>query len=161
MRNFLQLLVILALLGGPGAAGAQDIRINPVPPGLKPQWTQVPGAPQVSYAPNLPTDVFRYRGKYYLFWENYFYRSSAPQGPWQAVTKVPQVFYNVDPAYFKTVRKAGEAPAAPGGPAPSPKGKMIDIPSTAPPAQAIPTTEPPAPADPEPPGAPAKLPKVM
>ena len=29
------------------------------------------------------------------------------------VVKVPEVFYNVDPAYFKTVKKAGGAPAAP------------------------------------------------
>ena len=115
MRHLLKLLAILALVAAPEAAGAQDIRINPVPPGVKPQWTQVPGAPQVSWAPNLPTDVFRYRGKYYFFWENYFYRGSAPEGPWKAVVKVPEVFYQVDPAYFKTVKKAGEAPAAPGG----------------------------------------------
>ena len=112
MRHFLKLLAIVALVAFPGTAGAQDIRINPVPPGVKPQWTRVPGAPQVSWAPNLPTDVFRYSGKYYFFWANYFYRGSAPEGPWKAVVKVPEVFYQVGPAYFKTV-KAGEAPAAP------------------------------------------------
>ena len=54
MRHFLKLLVILAMVAAPLAAGAQDIRINPVPPGSKPKWTQVPGAPKVSWAPQPP-----------------------------------------------------------------------------------------------------------
>jgi len=149
MRRWLLLLAIVALVAAPEAFGAQDIRINPVPPGLKPRWTRVPGAPQVSWAPNLPTDVFRYGGKYYFYWENYFYRGSGPEGPWKAVVKVPEVFYQVDPAYFKTAKPAGEAPAAPAGSTPSPKGKIIEIPPTAPPEQA------PAEPQPEPP------PKVM
>jgi hypothetical protein len=152
MRQILRLLALAALLAAPATAGAQDIRINPVPPHLKPQWTQVPGAPQVSYAPNLPTDVFRYRGKYYLFWENYFYRSSTPQGPWKALVKVPEVFYNIDPAYFKPAKKAGEAPAASGEAAPIPKAKIIDLSPAEPPAP---------PTSPETPEVPAKPPRVM
>ncbi len=155
MRRFLKLLAIVALVAFPGTAGAQDIRINPVPPNLKPQWTRVPGAPQVSWAPNLPTDVFRYRGKYYFFWENFFYQGPRPEGPWKLVGKVPGVFYQVDPAYFKTVKKAGEVPAPPGGSAPSPKAKIIDLPPTAPPALAPGEPQPAPPAGPEPP------PKVM
>ena len=161
MRHFLKFLAIVALMAAPQAAGAQDIRIDPVPPGVKAQWTQVPGAPQVFWAPNLPTDLFRYRGKYYFFWENYFYQGSRPEGPWKLVSKVPQVFYNVDPAYFKTVKKAGEAPAAPtatGEAAPSPKAKIIDIAPTAPPAQA-PAAPPPTP--PAGPAGPETPPKVM
>jgi hypothetical protein len=160
MRHFLKLLAIVALIAGPQAAWTQDLRINPVPPDVKPRWTQVPGASQVSWAPNLPTDVFRYRGKYYFFWENYFYRGPAPEGPWQAVVKVPGVFYQVDPAYFKTVKKAGEAPAVAGS-TPPPKAKIIDIPPTAPPAQAPPEPGSAPPGSPEPPGAPATAPKVM
>jgi hypothetical protein len=164
MRHFLKLLAVLALVAAPQAAGAQDIRINPVPPGSKPQWTQVPGAPQVSWAPNLPTDVFRYRGKYYFFWGNFFYQGPRPEGPWKSVVKVPEVFYQVDPAYFKTVKPAGGAPAAPATPGESmtpPKAKIIDIPPAAPPAQ--PPAEPqPAPSgSPEPPGTPTTPPKVM
>ena len=83
MRDFLKVLLILAMVAAPLAAGAQDIRIDPVPPGAKPQWTKVPGAPQVSWAPNLPTDVFRYRGKYYFFWANFFYQGPRPEGPWK------------------------------------------------------------------------------
>ena len=119
------------MVAAPLAAGAQDIRINPVPPGSKPQWTKVPGAPQVSWAPNLPTDVFRYRGKYYFFWGNFFYQGPRPEGPWKSVVKVPEVFYQVGPAYFKTAKKAGETPAAPATPGESvtpPKAKIIDIP---------------------------------
>jgi hypothetical protein len=162
MRHVLKLLVILALAAVPWAAGAQDIRINPVPPGLKPQWTKIPGASQVSWAPNLPTDVFRYRGKYYFFWENYFYRGPAPQGPWKLVGKVPEVFYDIAPAYFKTVKKAAGTPAAPAASAepapPPPKAKFIDLPP------ASPAPAPPAPASPSPPGpgeTPAPPAKVM
>jgi len=149
MRRLLLLLTLLALAAAPEVFGAQDIRINPVPPGVKPQWTRVLGTPQVSWAPNLPTDVFRYGGKYYFFWDNYFYRGSAPEGPWESLKKVPEVFYQVDPACFKTVKKAGGAPAATGEATPPPKAKIIDIPPTAPPAQ--------APAEPQP----ESPPKVM
>jgi hypothetical protein len=159
MRRWLMLLAIVALVAAPEASGAQDIRINPVPPGLKPQWTQVPGTPQVSWAPNLPTDVFRYRGKYYFFWENYFYQGPAPEGPWKSVVKVPKVLHQVDPAYFKTVKPAAAAPAAPAGSTPSPKAKTIEVEPTAPPAQA------PAELAPQPPPGPEtpleQPPKVM
>ena len=123
MRRLLLLLAILALVAAPEVFGAQDIRINPVPPGVKPQWTRVPGTPQVSWAPNLPTDVFRYGGKYYFFWENYFYRGSAPEGPWKAVVKVPEVFYQVDPAYFKTVKPSRGGAGGPRGVHAVPQGE--------------------------------------
>ena len=92
MRHFLKLLALVALVAAPQAAGAQDIRINPVPPDVKAQWTQVPGAPQVSWAPNLPTDVFRYRGKYYFFWENFFTRAPAPKDPGSGWERCPTCF---------------------------------------------------------------------
>jgi hypothetical protein len=154
-----RLLITLALaaaLAGPPAL-AQDIRINPVPPHVKPQWTPVPGAPQVYYAPNLPTDVFRYRGKYYFFWAGYLYQGKNPTGPWKTVKAVPAFFHEIDAAYFKTANQAGEAPAAPGGATPSPRAKIIDLPPTAPPA---PTPEAPAPPGAAPEAAP-KPPKVM
>jgi hypothetical protein len=142
MSRLLKLLVVLALVAVPWPAGAQNLRINPVPPGVKPQWTQVPGAPQVSWAPNLPTDVFRYHKKYYFFWAGYFYQGPAPEGPWKAVTKVPEVFYRVNSSYFKTAQKEG---VAPGEPTPeASKAKIIAVPP-APPAPAAPE---PAPANP-------------
>ncbi len=151
-------LLILALgLALSGAAAlAQDIHIIPVPPDVKPQWTPIPGAPQVSWAPNILTDVFRYRGKYYFFWDNYFYRGSRPQGPWKIVKNVPKVFFKVNPSYFKTANQAA-APAAPlpPGESVSPKIKVIEIPPPAPPAPA-PVPAPPGPQEPSPPP-----PKVM
>ncbi len=175
MRNFLRLWIILALAATPLAARAQDIRINPVPPGVKPQWTQVPGAPQVSWAPNLPTDVFRYRGKYYFFWDHYFYQGPAPQGPWKGVVKVPQVFYNIKQAYFKTAKKTPEAPGAPEETITEPKARIIEIPPAEPrapeetkpapslpaPPAAEPKSEPAPPATPTAPGAPEPRPKAM
>jgi hypothetical protein len=152
----LKFLVVLLLVAVPWPAGAQDIRINPVPPGVKPQWAQVPGAPQVFWAPNLPTDVFRYRSKYYFFWAGYFYQGPAPEGPWKAVEKVPEVFYKVDPAYFKTAKKES---AARGEPAPeAPKAKIIEVPP-APPAPAAPEPAPASPPGPE--EKPAPPPRVM
>jgi hypothetical protein len=164
MRHFLKLLVFLALVAVPLTVGAQDIRINPVPPGVKPQWTKVPGAPQVSWAPNLPTDVFRYRGKYYFFWGNFFYQGARPEGPWKSVVKVPEVFYQVGPACFKTAKKAGETPAAPATPGESmtpPKAKIVDIPLATPRDQASPEPGPAPPVSPEAPKAPATPPKAM
>jgi hypothetical protein len=160
MRHFLKLLVIMAVVAATQAAGAQDIRIDPVPPGAKPQWTKVPGAPQVFWAPNLPTDVFRYRGKYYFFWANYFYQGPRPEGPWKSVVKVPEVFYQVGPTYFKTAKKAGGAPAALGESVTPPKAKIIDVPPAAPP-EAAPEPGPAPPVNPKAPGAPAKPPRVM
>jgi hypothetical protein len=157
MRHFFTFLVLLLIVAAPLATGAQDIRINPVPPGSKPQWTKVPGAPLVSWAPNLPTDVFRYRGKYYFFWGNFFYQGPRAEGPWKSVAKVPEVFYQVGPAYFKTAKPAGETPAAPGTPGESvtpPKAKII-VPPAAPPASAAP--EPGS----APPGSPEAPPKAM
>ena len=159
MRRWLRLLALTALVAAPEAFGASDININPVPPGVQPQWVKVPGAPQISWAPNLPTDVFRYSGKYYFFWENYFYRGPAPEGPWKAVVKVPAVFYQIDPAYFKTKKPAEETPAAPAEAAPTPKAKIIEVPPAAPPAAAQPEVAPPPPVRPE--EIPAKPPKAM
>jgi hypothetical protein len=163
MRRFLSLLTLVAVLAVSAAAGAQDIRINPVPPGAKPKWTKVPGTPEVSWAPNLPTDVFRYRSKYYFFWENFFYQGRAPQGPWKLVGKVPEVFYDIKPAYFKTARKTGAAPESPTAPAETvvPRAKIIDLAPEPDEPPAAPAPEPEPPASPAPPGPAPPAPKVM
>ena len=148
----LQVLPVLILLAAVAApAAAQDIRINPVPPQVKPQWTPVPNASGVYWAPNIPTDVFRHGSKYYFYWAGYLYQGSKPKGPWKGLTKVPAWFSEIDPAYFKTVKK--EQPTAPAAPAPSEKA--------APPTPAVPEPEKEgAPAAPSPP-APGISPKVM
>ena len=83
MPGLIRLLLAAALglvLTGTQAA-AQDIRIEPIPAHVKPQWTSVPNAPGVSWAPNIPTDVFRHGTKYYFYWEGYLYRSGKPRAP--------------------------------------------------------------------------------
>ena len=148
----------LALAAAPAAA--QDIHINPVPPQVKPQWTPVPNVPGVSYAPNLPTDVFRQGGKYYFYWAGYLYRSSKTRGPWKSVTQPPDWFSAIDPALFKTVKKEGAPPpAAPAEPA----AGVPPVPPPAPP-EATPSPPPPAPEKetaPASPAAPTQPPKVM
>jgi hypothetical protein len=141
--------LVLALAGA--APAATDIHINPMPPNFKPNWTQVPNAPGVYWAPNLPTDVFRYRGKYYFFWEGYLYRGSKPSGPWKSVIKAPAWFTQIDPAYFKTLRQPTATPppeaATPETPAPSPTPPPW-TPPAAPPGAAAPELSAPVPTPP-------------
>jgi hypothetical protein len=123
-------LAALAWFGGASLASAQRIRIEPVPPHVSPRWTPVPAAPGVAYAPNLATDVFRYRGRYYFYWEGYWYRAVEARGPYDRVKKVPAFTFQIPPGYFKTLRDAGEVPGErppavrempPAPPAPLPK----------------------------------------
>jgi hypothetical protein len=151
-RLLTSMLLAAALAASP--ALAQDIRINPVPPNVKPEWTPVPGAPQVYYAPNLPTDVFRYRGKYYFYWADYFYVGKKPSGPWKSVKEVPEIFQQIDQAYFKTAKPQ----AAPAGPTAAPPESGAPVPPA--PAPGAPP-QPQAPG-PQPEGAPtAPLPHAM
>ncbi len=164
MPGLLNLLagIVLGLALAAAPAAAQDIRIEPIPPKVKPQWTPVPNVPGVFYAPNIPTDVFRRGTKYYFYWQGYLYRGSKPRGPWKSVTKVPDWFSGIDPSLFKT---AGAAPGAPaGGPPSGPAGGPAPNPPAAPPPGTAPPTPPPAPEKPgEPPApvAPGQSPKVM
>jgi hypothetical protein len=99
----------LILMSGP--AWAQTLRIIPVPPGVKPQWQAVAGAPKVSFAPNIPTDVFRYRGRYYLNWDGMWFESRNLEGPWDRPQRTPRILGRIPPSYFKT---AGRGPSRPG-----------------------------------------------
>ncbi len=174
MPGLLQLLIAaalgLALSVAPVAA--QDIRIEPIPPHVKPQWTPVPNVSGVFYAPNLPTDVFRRGGKYYFYWQGYLYRGSKPKGPWKSVTKIPAWFSEIDPSLFKTAgtgAAGGPAPKAPPGtetpakppegPAPAPPAPTPAPPEAAPPAAPVPAPE--KPGEPPAPSAPGQPPKVM
>jgi len=169
MAHLSRLLLALALGAALAAAPAhaQDIRINPVPPHVKPQWTPMPGSPQVYWAPNLPTDVFRHRGKYYFFWEGYLYQGKKPSGPWKSVKETPAFFSGIDPAYFKTAKK-GAAPTAPPESAAPPETAAPAPPEPAPeaaqpetPAPPEPAPEAPAPQEATPAGEPENPPKVM
>jgi hypothetical protein len=119
----------LILLSLPAAA--QDIRIEPIPPHMKPNWTAVPNVSGVYWAPNIPTDVFRHGTKYYFYWGGYLYHGDKANGPWKVVNKVPDWFPQIDPSYFKTYKKEGAA-APSTGPAAAPEGLGPAPPEVAP-----------------------------
>lgn len=176
-RRFWTVLALGLLLGSVPAL-AQTLRIIPVPPGVKPRWQAVPGAPQVSFAPNLPTDVFRYRGRYYLYWDGMWFGSRTLQGPWERSRSVPSALGRIPSSYFKTAGRrtgppeAGQGPPGAYQPAVPPGAEKRDpfsVPGVAPPpgwqpppGSGQPGTGPPMPATP--PGlapAPPDLPKAM
>ena len=104
-------ILVVGLIFMSGPAWAQTLRIIPVPPGVKPQWQAVPEAPKVSFAPNIPTDVFRYRGRHYLNWDSMWFESRTLNGPWERSQRAPRVLERIPPSYFKT---AGRGPSMPG-----------------------------------------------
>ena len=176
ITNCVMLLVLAAVFSG-SSAEAQRLRIIPVPPNVKPQWTPMPDLPQVSHAPNIPTDVFRYGGRYYFYWEGSWYQSKNIKGPWNLTANPPAILSNIQAAYFKTIPRAGGQPpsaTAPGAPPPegmvTPEGKQVVPPPPEtpqpPPTAQPPEQEPPAmapeQAEPAPPAVPeGPLPKVM
>lgn len=109
-----------------GAVGAQTVRTVPVPPHIKPQWTPVPESPKVFSAPNVPADVFRGPGGYYLSLGPAWYHSRTLNGPWTMVHQAPDFLAAIGPGSFKSPRagaakKPGTeaAPAAPTAAAPA------------------------------------------
>ncbi|MFZ5453408.1 MAG: hypothetical protein ACOZF2_16235 [Thermodesulfobacteriota bacterium] len=163
-------LVVLAVLGFAlicNSADAERLRIIPVPPNVVPQWTPMPDLPQVSHAPNLPTDVFKHRGRYYLYWAGAWYRSKEIKGPWMRVPRPPAILSKINDEYFKTMNRRGpQGPeTATLGPSRddafiSPEGKPVVPPPDkprapappAPPAEAYAPPPPPTPPqEPEPP----------
>ena len=72
-----------------------------LPPGLTPQWTSVPGAPGVNYAPNANADLFRYGQRYYYQHDGRWYQTRNMAGPWHRVKDVPQSFRRIEAPYFK------------------------------------------------------------
>ena len=147
-------LLAAAALAGP--ARAQELHITPVPPHVQPQWTPLPANARVYYAPNLPTDVFRYRGRYYLFWEGSWYRSRALKGPWKLLTRVPPALAYLDTSAFKQAQKPQAPPQAPqAAPQPLPPGTGGPPPAPQPPPPGA------APPPGAPPGEPLPAPKMM
>lgn len=155
MPGLIRLLAALALglACAAAPAAAQDIHINPVPPQVKPQWTPVANASGVFWAPNLPTDVFRHGGKYYFYWEGYLYRGSKPRGPWKSVTQPPAWFSQIDPQYFKTIKRQPAAPPAgpPAAPPMEPPAPPEGLTPPAGPPEGLPPPVPPEAAPPPPP----------
>lgn len=119
------------------AALGQTLRMVPVPPPLKPQWTPVPENPKVFYAPNVSADVFRGPGGYYLYHGARWYHSRTLNGPWTLLHQVPEFLTALGPKAFKTpsppAARAEVTPTKPVTPS-LPQGTSPD--SSAPPAVA-------------------------
>ncbi|MEW6660595.1 MAG: hypothetical protein AB1424_18290 [Thermodesulfobacteriota bacterium] len=140
------MMAVLAAVTAASTAGAERLRIIPVPPQVVPQWTPMPDLPQVSHAPNLPTDVFRHRGRYYFLWAGIWYRSKNVKGPWMRVDPPPAILSRINPSYFKTLPQGGVQPPGAEAPGQPPPGEVLLTPEGKP---AVPP--PPAPTPPTPP----------
>lgn len=132
IRQVPPILALGLLLAGIPAL-AQTLRLIPVPPGVKPQWQAVQGAPQVSFAPNLPTDVFRYRGNYYLYWNGLWFTSRNLQGPWNHSRRLPPALGRIPSSYFKTALGPSRPGAEPSTPAGAGTRDHFSVPGVAPP----------------------------
>jgi hypothetical protein len=89
----------LAMVGIPALAGGYAL--VPVIPVVQPNWVPVPGVPGVHYAPNIPADMFRYRGIYYYQHRGRWYQGKAVGGPWAVLPAPPAAFYRIQAPYFK------------------------------------------------------------
>ncbi|MDD5643755.1 MAG: hypothetical protein PHX53_19040, partial [Syntrophales bacterium] len=105
--KFLAILAVLGLALLCNSADAERLRIIPVPPNVVPQWTPMPDLPQVYHAPNVPTDVFKHRGRYYLYWAGAWYRSKTIKGPWMRAPRPPAILAQINQEYFKTMSRRG------------------------------------------------------
>jgi hypothetical protein len=99
MRRFFAILTAAALVAlamtPVWGQGAGPWRGAPAP-----GWRAVPNAPGVEYAPNMPQDIFRYQDSYYFF-DGQWRRSRSHLGPWVDIVQPPQIFYQIEPRYFK------------------------------------------------------------
>jgi hypothetical protein len=100
LAKVLPLFLVWLLLGAP--APQTQAQVAPVlPPNLAPQWTPVPGAPGVNYAPNLAQDLFRLGTQLFYYHEGRWLQSNRLYGPWAPIPQPPQAFYNIGAPYFK------------------------------------------------------------
>jgi len=151
--KFLVILAVLAMALSYQPVAAEHLRIIPVPPNTVPEWTPLPDLPQVSYAPNIPTDVFKLRGRYFLLWEGVWYQSKKIKGPFARVDQPPDILSSIQADYFKMRPPGGPPPTgtAPLGPPRAeglvtPEGKPAAPP---PPEEVSPPAEEPQPGEPD------------
>ena len=117
------LLVLLTLLMG-NQAMADPRYAPPVPSDLSPRWAPVPQVPGAYYAPNLPSDLFRYGNQFYYYNQGLWQIARALTGPWQVIQNPPQAFYNIGPTYFKNPPGWSRGKKTGWGGAPLPPGQM-------------------------------------
>ncbi len=91
-------ILILAVAGHVGAA------VNlppPLPPDVAPQWLPAPGVPEVAFAPNIPGNLFFFRGRYFYSFQGQWYRGRTPWGPWHVARRLPPALRGLPPTVFK------------------------------------------------------------
>jgi hypothetical protein len=126
MRRSLKVLtvVLVLLLSGVPAVGAQPRAVPMPPPNLAPQWAPIAQAPGIDYAPNLDHDLFRYGNQFYYFSQGLWQIAQALTGPWQVIQSPPQAFYNIGPNYFRSPPGWARGKKTGWGGAPMPPGQM-------------------------------------
>ena len=94
------------------ASTAADVKVNigldmpsvrpPIVITTPPQLVVVPGT-SVYYAPEMPTDVFFYKGRYYTTVNNRWSMAPAHNGPWSVIQvgRVPSPVRSVPVEYYK------------------------------------------------------------
>ena len=102
--NLCPVFLVLALLAVAPAWGLTPYPPT-VPPGVTPQWTPVPGNPEVEYALNLKVDLFRCGGRYYYWVAGGWKESASPTGPWKPASMVPPALQKLPPGLFKSIYK--------------------------------------------------------
>ena len=104
MQALFRVLMLVFLISGL-ALSAASVRAQqfspPLPPGITPQWTPIPGAPGVHYAPNANTDLFRYGQRYYYQHDGRWYQARNIGGPWQRIQNVPRRFHQIQANFFR------------------------------------------------------------
>jgi hypothetical protein len=100
-----------------------------------PAWKAVPEAPGVHYAPNLGLDVFRFQNNLYCWHQGQWFLGRGASGPWQAVTTLPPVFYQVQAPYFKNPPGWAKGRKTGWGGQPMPPGQMKKMQGGGPPGQ--------------------------
>ncbi len=101
MRKTFILIAVAALALLILAPAWGQVPMVPQAPPPAPNWRAVPSAPGIEYAPNLNQDVFRHQGKYYYYDGSKWHSGKNYLGPWLNILQPPQVFYQVEPHYFK------------------------------------------------------------
>jgi hypothetical protein len=107
----LWLAVVGVMVCSAASAGTQDVNITiglgtpslpPVVITTPPQLIAVPGT-SVAYAPEAPTTLFFYQGRYYTLVNQAWYTAPVYQGPWVVIQvgKVPPPILAVPVEYYK------------------------------------------------------------
>jgi len=127
MQALFRVLMLVVLITGL-ALSATSVRAQqfspPLPPDITPQWTPIPGAPGVHYAPNTNTDLFRYGQRYYFQHDGKWYQGRNLAGPWQKIKNVPRSFRQIEAPYFKQPPGWAKGKKTGWGEAPMPPGQM-------------------------------------